>query len=365
LGHTYQVNYTYKERFRFQGSPAGLYSDLRKKQSVPYSAFINVDPYYIISFSPELFFRKQGDRMTVQPMKGTSARGRYLLEDRTQIERLKKDSKNRSENLMIVDLLRNDLGKISQVGSVRVERLFEVIKYPTLLQMTSTITSQLAPNVEFSEIFRSLFPSGSVTGAPKIRTMELIRELEPEPRGIYTGSIGYITPEKTAVFNVAIRTVVIDRSKNCAELGIGSGIVYDSDPFSEKQECQMKAKFLTTAVVEFDLIETMLWTPDGDYFLLDLHLRRLSSSAAYFGFRYQQNSIRARLGELKRCFCAKPYRARLRLAKDGEIEITYAELEPLEGELKVLFSPWVTSSSDVFLFHKTTERQVYEQELAR
>jgi len=235
-GDTYQVNYTFKHKFNFKGSPFNLYQRLKKRQSTPYSAFIKSNDFSILSLSPELFFRKWGNKIKMKPMKGTSHLGRG------QASRLENDPKNQSENIMIVDLLRNDLGRVAKTGTVKTRKLFEVEKYQTLYQMTSTIEAEIPANIPLRHLFRSLFPSGSVTGAPKIRTMQIIRELEKEERNIYTGSIGFITPDKDMVFNVAIRTILLSRSYG--EMGVGSGIVFDSDPEKEYEECLLKSRFL-------------------------------------------------------------------------------------------------------------------------
>ena len=242
-GDTYQVNYTFKVRFHFSGSPFGLYLDLRRKQSVCYSVFIKDKNSFILSLSPELFFRKTGPKVTVRPMKGTIGRGKNLSEDRKQADILHKNFKDRSENLMIVDLLRNDLGKVSKIGTVKVNSLFDVEKYETLFQMTSTISATLKPSLPFYQLFQALFPSGSVTGAPKIRTMKIIRELEKTERKVYTGAVGFFSPNRDAVFNIAIRTVLITDSHG--EMGTGSGILFDSDAQREYAECKLKAFFLT------------------------------------------------------------------------------------------------------------------------
>lgn len=235
-GNTYQVNYTFKYKFDFRGSPLDLYRKLKIRQPTPYSAFIETKDFSILSLSPELFFQKKGSSIKVKPMKGTIAPGRG------NAGRLKTDPKNRSENIMIVDLLRNDLGRIAKTGTVKTTRLFEVEKLPTLYQMTSTVEAEIPRDIYLYDLFRNIFPSGSVTGAPKISTMRIIRELEKEERKIYTGSIGFITPQRDMVFNVAIRTVLLENNEG--EMGIGSGIVYDSDPEKEFEECLLKAKFL-------------------------------------------------------------------------------------------------------------------------
>jgi len=236
-GNTYQVNYTFKYKFDLQGSPSALYQKLKGRQSTPYSAFIEAKEFSILSLSPELFFRKQGNKIKMKPMKGTINLGQGHEDS------LRSDPKSQSENIMIVDLLRNDLGRIAKAGTVKATKLFEVEKYETLSQMTSTMEAEIPRNIKLYDLFRNIFPSGSVTGAPKISTMQIIRDLEKEERKIYTGSIGFITPQKNMVFNVAIRTILVEGSK--AEIGIGSGIVYDSDAEKEFEECELKAKFLT------------------------------------------------------------------------------------------------------------------------
>jgi para-aminobenzoate synthetase/4-amino-4-deoxychorismate lyase len=243
-GDTYQVNFTFRLRANFRGGDLALYHRLCRRQRAGYCAYLNLGRYRILSASPELFFHWQNRQLTAKPMKGTRPRGRTPAEDRRYIEQLQTSAKERAENLMIVDLLRNDMGRISEFGSVRVSQLFEVERYETVLQMTSTIMSRLLPKVGLVEILQALFPSGSVTGAPKIRTMEIISELEDSPRQIYTGAIGVVSPGPEAAFNVAIRTLLIDTHSGLAELGVGSGITYDSTPEAEYQECLLKAEFV-------------------------------------------------------------------------------------------------------------------------
>jgi para-aminobenzoate synthetase/4-amino-4-deoxychorismate lyase len=262
---------------------------------------------------------------------------------------------------MIVDLLRNDLGRICAIGSIQVEGLFSIERYETLLQMTSTVSGTLRPQISYYDIFRSLFPSGSVTGAPKIHTMEIIRELERTPRGAYTGAIGFISPRGTSVFNVAIRTLVIKDGH--AQMGVGGGIVADSDPAEEYRECLLKAAFLTRARRDFQLIETMLW--EKDFFLLSRHLERLESSAAYFNFACDRKAILLRLHELAKSLAAeKSYRVRLLLSSDGSFTVENSELHSGQYGGCVRLSLERTSSNDVFMRHKTTEREIYERQYA-
>jgi para-aminobenzoate synthetase/4-amino-4-deoxychorismate lyase len=379
-GDTYQVNYTLKLLFDFAGSIPEFYCSLRRNQSVSYGGLIKNGDTTILTFSPELFFRKKGNQIDVRPMKGTMVRGRTNSEDRDFADFLHNDIKNRSENVMIVDLLRNDLGRLSRMGGVNVQSLFDVETYETLHQMTSSIRGEVNGSLSVEEMFKALFPCGSVTGAPKIRTMEIIRELEAEDRGVYTGAIGYISPDGEAVFNVPIRTVVFQGDKG--EMGIGSGIVWDSDPAGEWEECILKGRFLTQPVPEFKLIETMLWYPQSGYWLLDLHLERLVESAGYFSYPFELEKIEAELHELAEGFrnnaSVKNQRVRLTLSRQGEIELTYSELpegplpeitpekilklEESKGLPAAVFSSRNTDSHSPYLFHKTTLRKLYDDE---
>jgi para-aminobenzoate synthetase / 4-amino-4-deoxychorismate lyase len=382
-GDTYQVNYTLKLRFDFSGSFPAFYNNLRRNQNVSYGGLIKNNNTMILSFSPELFFRKQKDNIYVRPMKGTMLRGRTNIEDRKFADFLHNDIKNRSENVMIVDLLRNDLGRLSRMGGVRVQSLFDVEKYETLFQMTSSIRGELDHPVSLEQMFRALFPCGSVTGAPKIRTMEIIRELEAEDRGVYTGAIGFMSPAGDAVFNVPIRTVVLQNSRG--EMGIGSGIVWDSDSVGEWEECWLKGRFLTTPAEEFNLIETMLYHPGSGFWLLDHHLERLAESAHYFSYPLALEDIKKRLNEIAKNFieenCLTNMRVRLTLSKAGEYEITWSELSgnklPLTDPMsamkqapsndlpKVTFSDRNSDSGSPFLYHKTTLRKHYDEERGR
>ncbi len=365
-GFTYQVNYTFKLKFSFSGSPDALYLNLRNNQSVSYSAFIKANRFYVLSFSPELFFRKKGRAILTRPMKGTANRGRDLKEDAENIKQLANCLKNRSENVMIVDLLRNDLGKISTTGSVRVPRLFNVERYETLFQMTSDIQSRLKSGDLAFDIFERVFPSGSVTGAPKIKTMGIIRQLEKEPRNVYTGSIGFFSPDDSAIFNVAIRTLLIDSQRKTGEMGVGSGIVYDSGPKQEFAECCLKADFLINKPLKFQLIETMLWQPNRGYLFLKLHLKRLENSVRYFDFLYNRKDILRQLVRLQERFKQNAYRIRLLLDKKGNIALEPSLLEKAASEEpKVYFSAKTTDSRNPFLYHKTTHRQLYDQEYRR
>ena len=367
-GDTYQVNFTFKTRCRSFKNGADLYFRLRNVQRVGYSAFMTVGTKRILSFSPELFFRREGNKLTLKPMKGTAPRGRTTEEDDQQRAALIASEKDRAENLMIVDLLRNDAGKVARFGSVRVSKFFEVERYETVFQATSTVEATLNPGIAIPELVKSLFPSGSVTGAPKIRTMQIIRELESGPRGVYTGSMGFFAPKRRAMFNVAIRTVVLDTRSGECEMGVGSGVVADSDNASEYQECLLKSKFLTADPEEFQLFETLRWEKENGWFLLPLHLRRLKESARYFGFRYDAASVRSalkrsegRLKELSRR--GRAIRVRMTLDRNGMVEFSYRALSPLSISPLIGISGHRTDSANRFFFHKTTRRKLYDTEL--
>ena len=371
-GDTYQVNFTLKLLFDFDGSPEALYQALRRNQSVSFGAYLRSGNQRILSFSPELFFKRTGEQCLVRPMKGTIQRGPYPAEDERLMQLLQGDEKNRSENVMIVDLLRNDLGRVCTPGTVTTRSLFDIETYETLHQMTSTITGHLPLTTKIEPLFRALFPCGSVTGAPKIRTMEIIRELESEPRGIYTGAIGFIAPTGEATFNVPIRT--IELSGNKGEMGIGSGIIHESDPEQEWRECLLKGYFLSNPAPAFSLIETLLWQPGSGYWLLAEHLERLAASAAYFRYPFSPPELMTQLDRLALDFVASPMRVRLTLAKNGQIElaaspcptpaaITWPTSQTSQSELpRVLFSTQATDPVSPWLFHKTTLREIYDTE---
>jgi len=359
-GDVYQLNFTFSLRAQFAGRPSELYAQLAFVQPVDYGAFLHTRPgHNILSLSPELFFRVDRDRhITTQPMKGTAPRGRTNSEDTAIADWLAQDAKNRAENVMIVDLIRNDLGRICSFGSVRVDELFKVTRYPSLWQMTSGISGDLRPEVRCEDIFRALFPCGSITGAPKVHAMQLLAQIEAEPRGVYTGAIGYFSEEETA-FNVAIRTLEVENGT--LRGGVGSGIVIDSEPAAEYRECQLKARFLTDPAEPFSLIETMLWK--GSFPFLDLHLDRLSDSANYFGFACDRDEVRrALLTEASRMGDEKPCKFRLLLEEDGRIHLEI-ELLPDSGNnrepLAVCIAAERTNPADRFLFHKTTRRELY------
>lgn len=382
-GDTYQVNYTLKLLFEFSGSIEKFYSTLRRNQSVGYGAYIRFGDERILSFSPELFFRKKGQEITARPMKGTAQRGRNSREERENCLALQGDSKNRSENVMIVDLLRNDLARLMHSHGqslVDVESLFDVESYESLLQMTSTVKAKASAstmeNLKLTELFRALFPCGSITGAPKIRTIQIIDELEKGPRGVYTGAIGYFGPDGSAVFNVPIRTVRLLGQHG--EMGIGSGITYGSDPDDEWQEDLLKGRFLTKSQPEFHLFETLLWLRDSGYFLLAEHLTRLENAAEFFKFSCDISAIKRRLEEEKQSFTEGCYRVRLALEKDGRLGVTVAVTAPPgcmalsavpqnveDSKLPMVdFSATQVDSGSTWQYFKTSRRELYSKEYA-
>ncbi len=357
-GDTYQVNYTLRLSAPFFGDPWHLFLAMVRAQPSGYSAWVDAGRWAVCSASPELFFRLEEGRMTCKPMKGTVKRGRTLAEDEALAEWLHGSEKNRAENLMIVDMIRNDLGRVADIGSVHVPGLFEIERHPTLWQMTSTVAANCRESLV--GILAALFPCASITGAPKIRTTHIITELESTPRGIYTGCIGFITPGRFAQFNVAIRTAVVDRFARQADYGAGGGIVWDSASSDEYTEALLKARIFTDRHPEFSLLETMLWTPEDDYFLLDYHLQRLANSAVYFDYSLNLANIRGRLLDQVSSFSDKSQRVRLVVARNGVLEIEAAPLaeSPQPVRLKLAGAP--VDSSDVFLYHKTTNRRIYE-----
>jgi para-aminobenzoate synthetase/4-amino-4-deoxychorismate lyase len=359
-GDVYQINFTDHVGFDFAGDPVALYARLRKQQRVPFGAFLNTGPRRILSLSPELFFRREGRRVTTRPMKGTTRRGRTLAEDEALREELAADEKSRAENLMIVDLLRNDLSVACEPGSVQVPALFETERYESVIQMTSTVEGRLRENTSYADIFRALFPCGSVTGAPKRRAMRLLRRLERGPRGVYCGAIGHIAPDDTACFSVAIRTVVLEDDGG-GRMGTGSGIVWDSDARSEYDECALKARFLTEAPRDFRLIETMR-CEDGAIRHRALHLNRLRDSAHYFGFELDEKRLRRRINEAISNLSAKSAMVRLTLGRHGDAEVTTGALpERLDRPYRLTIAEQRVDSENVLLYHKTTRRGVYER----
>ena len=367
-GDTYQVNYTYRLRARFRGSAWALFLALQQAQRSVHSAFVRLPNLTVCSVSPELFFSVDGERIVSRPMKGTAARGWTSEEDGARADALRHSPKERAENVMITDMIRNDLGRIARFGSVRVVRAFETEPYPTVWQMTSTVEARTTASL--SETMRALFPCASVTGAPKVRAMQIVRALEPDPRGLYTGAIGYWSPaagseKRRAEFNVAIRTAVIGLEQpDSIEYGVGGGIVWDSDPDGEYEECLAKARVLSAPPRQpFRMLETMLWTSQAGYALLDRHLRRMADSAAYFSFPFDPETLTARLNDLAAGLDKGSWRVRVLLAENGEATVETVrepERDP-NAVLRLAFSADPVDIETPFLYHKTTFRDVYER----
>ena len=361
-GDTYQVNFTGKLHFNFSGSPFAFYKSLKLKQPVAFSAFMKMDEETLLSLSPELFFKTEGRAISSRPMKGTIKRGRNIGEDNALIRKLISSPKERAENLMITDLIRNDLGKISETGSVKTSKIFEVERFNSLFQMTTTVKGRLKKNVKLYDIFKNLFPGGSITGAPKIRTMELIKELEKEPRQVYCGAIGFSMPGQRAVFNIPIRTVYLKGGHG--QMGIGSGVTYGSSPKNEYNECLLKARFLSNKFEPFKILETILW--NGSYFLQMEHLERMALSAAYFGTKFNKQEAAEILKNPALIFRKdESYRVRLLLDKDGGLRTEVGGLQETVRIGYVTLSKKRTNSRNRFLYHKTTNRDLYDSEYSK
>ena len=361
-GDTYQVNYTLRLRSDFAGDARALYRAMGQLQQCGYSAFFDLGEHILLSASPELFFQLDGRQCTARPMKGTRPRGCWSAEDRRLAEELRNSAKDRAENVMVTDLLRNDLGRISDVGSVQVSALWETERYPTVWQLTSTVASRLKEGVGLADVFAALFPCGSITGAPKIRTMQIIAELERDPRGIYTGCMGYWSPGEDACFNVAIRTAHLDTKKGLLEYGVGSGVTWASSAAAEYAECLVKAQVMHVRRPVFHLLETML-CEEGQYFLLDRHMQRLADSAAFWGFSCDIDHVEQLLVKKSNCLGENDFRVRVLLDDSGAVKFEYHPLTP-HKRLKVTLATEKVDSADPFLYHKTTHRAVYEQHLA-
>ena len=357
-GDIYQANLSFRARFAFAGDPLALYEQLRAASGAAHCGYIEDGERQILSLSPELFFDLDADgKLAARPMKGTAARSGN---DAAEREALAASPKNRAENLMIVDLIRNDLSRIAAPGSVEVCDLFKVESYPTLHTMVSTVTAQKCADAGIADILRALFPCGSVTGAPKIRAMEILRELESSPRGAYCGAIGHFAPDGSARFNVAIRTLTIQHGRG--ELGIGGGVVQDSDAAGEYAECLLKARFFEAPRKPLELIETLKW--DGDFVRLESHLARMERSAPALGLAFEGASARAALDKAV-AGRAGPLRVRLTLNEAGDHQAAAFDLPPNPAHWTCAISPERTHSSDALLRHKTSWRDLYEGEVKR
>ena len=359
-GDTYQVNYTIRLRSQFAGDAYALFVRLCKAQAARYAVFGDLGDWAVCSASPELFFATEGGEILARPMKGTAARGMTDAQDALIARTLSACAKNRAENVMIVDMIRNDLGRIAEPESIVPAPLFEVERYPTLFQMASTVRAKTQRS--FSDIVSALFPCASITGAPKVRTMQIIRELEKSPRHFYTGMAGYCLGDGTAQFNVMIRTVTVDQRAGVAEYGVGGGIVWDSVEQNEYDECLTKAAVLTHVRPLFSLLETLRYDPENGFAYLSEHCERAAASARYFGYPFSRQEMEEVLAESIRG-TSGAQRVRWLLAPDGSMRGETTALPPLPDKPIGIAATASCSRNDVFLYHKTTHRPVYAEAL--
>ncbi|MGK5115046.1 MULTISPECIES: aminodeoxychorismate synthase component I [unclassified Geodermatophilus] len=366
-GDTFQCNLTVRMSGLVAGDPLDLYRDLALGQRGAHNAYLDLGRFVVASASPELFFERRGDDLLLRPMKGTARRGRHRDEDRRLARQLCASPKERAENVMIVDLLRNDVGRVAEIGSVDVPRLFTVERYETVLQLTSDVTARVSPGTGLVELFRALFPCGSVTGAPKASSMEIIRSVEPEPRGVYCGAIGLVGPPGAPVrarFSVAIRTVAVDRTTGEAVYGTGGGITWGSEAAAEHDEVLAKAAVLRARPREFELMETMRYEPEGGLRNRDRHLHRLAASAEHLGFRFDLPTARRVVG-------ARPAgepaaRVRLRLRRDGTLAVDVEALPaPAAGPVLLAVDDDPVDPGQAWLYHKTSMREPYDRRARR
>lgn len=355
-GDFYQVNLTMRASSPFAGSPEALFNALASSQPGAYLAYLDWGEGQVLSVSPELFFQRVGPTLTTRPMKGTAPRHADPALDRAAAEDLYHSPKERAENLMIVDLLRNDLARVAATGSVRVPALFEVAALPSVWQMTSTVVATAAPDIGLPEIFAALFPCGSVTGAPKVAAMAAIARLEDSPRGVYCGAIGVLRPGGDAVFSVGIRTVSV--ANGVATCGLGSGITIDSSGNAEHAEWIAKRRFLFRAAAPFELLETMR-LENGEFVRLDAHLERLRAGAAWFGFAFDEVSLAEALAHAAAAGAPVAQRVRLCVARDGTLRIETFPLDAVPDDVMVRLADAPIRGALEFLQHKTTERTAY------
>jgi para-aminobenzoate synthetase/4-amino-4-deoxychorismate lyase len=366
-GDTYQVNFTFRLEAPFEGLAEAFYRDLVNAQACGYGALIDTGRWVVASASPELFFEWRHGRIVSKPMKGTSRRGLMLSDDEQLRAQLESSEKDRAENLMIVDMVRNDLGRISRVGTVKVPALFTTEKYDTVWQLTSTVEAEPIAGTSLTDVFAALFPCASITGAPKVSTMGIIEQLESDPRGVYCGAVGFGGPgaggEPEWAFNVAIRTVMIDRAGSSATYGTGGGITYDSTTAGEYNEALLKAEVLARRSASFDLIETIRWSPDGGFWLLDRHLDRLIDSARYFDIPLDPAEVRA---ALRAAVAGRSgiLRLKLTVGRSGTISVDTGPL-PAAATVVAAVDSMPVDPSDIFLYHKTSNRTTYDEAKAR
>jgi para-aminobenzoate synthetase/4-amino-4-deoxychorismate lyase len=345
----------------FSGDPWELFTGFAS--DAPYAAFIDLEEYAICSASPELFFDLHERTIRLRPMKGTAPRGMTLAEDRQRKKRLQMSAKDHAENAMILDMIRNDIGKIADVGSISVDESFQLEKYPTVWQMTSSVSARTSASV--CNLMLSLFPCASITGAPKVNTMNIINSLEDLPREIYTGCMGFFSPKGDAQFNVAIRTALINKKSQSLNYGIGAGIVWDSVADFEYEECQLKARVINSPMPcsSFSLIETILWRASGGYFLLEYHLKRMKDSAEYFDFPFDETELQARLGKLEQTLDPGDMKVRVLLDREGGLDISVSTLPAKQSDepQTARLAEQAVSLINPYLYHKTTRREAYER----
>ncbi len=359
-GDLYQANLSFPAEVALTGDPLAVYAQLRNTAGAGYGAVVATGAHTLLSFSPELFFRLDGDRLGCRPMKGTARRGDTPAADRALAAALATDAKQRAENLMIVDLMRNDLSRVAVAGSVAVPELFAIETYPTVHQMTSRVSATIAPGRDAIDVLAAAFPCGSITGAPKVRAMQAIADLERAPRGAYTGAIGRIDANGDAMFNVAIRTLAMAGGADRASLSLGSGIVADSEPRAEWEECLAKGAFVGDGTAMFDLIETMAFDPEEGMLLLDLHLARLRDSASALGFAFDRHTARNEL-QAATFRLREVRRIRLLLAPSGAIAVEAGPMPlPFAAPLRVAIVPLPVGANDLRLRHKTSDRDFYD-----
>ncbi|QGH34177.1 aminodeoxychorismate synthase component I [Gracilibacillus salitolerans] len=357
LGNTYQVNYTTRLKAHFSGDPYSFYQQLVKNQAASYCAYLDIGSNQILSASPELFFQVKNGKIITKPMKGTIKRGRTYEEDLQFKQNLRNSEKDQAENVMIVDLLRNDIGRIAKPGSVKVKSLFDIETYPTVHQMTSTIEANLETKKVY-DWFQALFPCGSITGAPKVETMKYIAELEDTPREIYCGAIGWISPEREATFNVPIRTVILNG--NDAIYGTGGGITWDSTSINEYHELNQKAEILHQKRTTVSLLESIK-LDNGSYPLMTYHLQRLKQSTQYFGYPFHEEEIKEKLFMLAAQYQNGCYKVRLLYHPSGRMELEHQPVKALEEPIQTALAPEPIDRRNIYLYHKTTNREMYEK----
>jgi para-aminobenzoate synthetase/4-amino-4-deoxychorismate lyase len=363
-GDSYQVNLSFRLRAKGIQDPYALFYRMVSEQAGRYSFFVDAGRYAICSASPELFFAFSSGEIVCKPMKGTAKRVGNPESDNAAIFDLSSSSKERAENVMIVDMVRNDLSRVALDHSVHVPYLCQVERFPGIFQMVSEVHA--STKASLVDVVAALFPSASITGAPKARTMEIIRLCESSPRGLYTGSLGIISPDDRAWFNVAIRTAVVDQSTGTAEYGVGSGVVWDSECHQEYRECLLKAQVIERGQVRPALFETLLWKSKEGYWLLDYHLERLAQSALFFGYTFNKARVRQRMEDaiaasaIERCAAHDALRVKIILDSLGALATEVTPISVTVTPYRVALAKEYIRSDDLRLFHKTTDRSIYE-----